>query len=130
MTTRIYVEILHYVGIIPLAPRNLLPFGDNSDIPLEIKSPDIPSGGFLFDCAGASELIPFGTHSDLCRNYSPGTSELIPFGTSLDIFWDLRFPDIPSQGFFLVFPHWDLLSLLVCVELHSSRWWFTILLLS
>ena len=68
--------------------------------------------------AGASELIPFGTNSDLRWNFPAGTLELIPFGASLDRLWDLRFPKIPSRGFLLVFPRWGLLCLFVCGELH------------
>ena len=68
--------------------------------------------------AGTSELIPLGANWDIHWNFPAGTSELILVGASLDLLWDLRFLDIPSQGFLLVFPRWDLLCLFVCVELH------------
>ena len=44
--------------------------------------------------AGTSELIPFGTNSDLRWNISAGTSELFPFGANLGIRWDWRSQEI------------------------------------
>ena len=69
-----------------------------------MKSPEIPSRGFLFAFAGASELFPFGANLNFCWNCPAGTLELIPFGESSDCIWDLQFPDIPSWGFLLVSP--------------------------
>ena len=70
--------------------------------------------------AGTSELIPFGANWDLRWSCPAGTLELIMFGARSDLLWDLKFPEIPSQGFLLVFPRWGLLCLFVFVELHIS----------
>ena len=68
--------------------------------------------------AGTSELIPFGANWDLHWNCTAGTLEFIPFVGSLHLHLDLRFPEIPYQGFLLVSPRWGLLCLFVRVELH------------
>ena len=83
-----------------------------------MKSLEIPSQGFLFAFAGASELLPFGARSDLRWNFTAGTSELIPFGARSGRLWDLRSPEIPSWGFLLVFPCLGLPRLFVRKELH------------
>ena len=116
--TWIYIEIVLYVEIVPLAPRNLFLFGASSDLPSEWKSLEIPSWGFLFAFAGASELIRFCANLDLCWNCPAGTSQLGLFSAGSDRLWDLRFLDIPSRGFLLVFPRWSLLYLFVRGELY------------
>ena len=57
---------------------------------------------------------------DLRWNCPAGTLELISFGARSDLLWDLQFPEIPSRGFLLDFPHWGLLCLFVCGELNIS----------
>ena len=54
------------------------------------------------------ELIPFGARSDIRWYFPAGTLEPIPFGTRSYRFWDLRSPEITSQGFLLVSPRWGL----------------------
>ena len=95
-----------------------------------MKTPEIPSWGFLFAFAGASELIPFSTNLNLRWNCPAGISELIPSGASSDCPWNLLFQEIPSRGFLLVFPCWGLLCLFVRGELHFPPLGVTIILFS
>ena len=88
----------------PDGTLELLPVGANLDIPWEWKFLEIPYLRLLFVFAGASELITFGSKSDLPWNCPAGTLELIPFGTSSDLLWDLKFLEFPSRGFLLAFP--------------------------
>ena len=87
----------------PAGTSELILFGACLDQVWDSRFPEIPSRGFLFALAGASELIPFGASSYLCWNFSAGTSELIPFGVCSDLLWYLRSPEIPFWGFIFAF---------------------------
>ena len=102
----------------PAGTLELLPVGANSDIPWDWEFPESPSCVVLFTFAGTSELFTFGANSDICWNFPAGISGLITFGASLDLPWDLEFSEIPSRWFLFAFPHWGLICLSFCGELH------------
>ena len=74
---------------------------------------------FLFGDSSLLLLVPRNYFRwDLCWNFPAGASELIPFGARSDRLWDLRSPEIPSQGLLPVFPRLGLPWLFVCEELY------------
>ena len=89
---------------------------------------DIPSPGFLFAFAGASELIPFCASSYLRWNFPAGTSELFlllrqlgsPLGFAIpgDSFSEIP-PCFPPSGFILLICSWGTTFTLLGVYYYS-----------
>ena len=102
--TRIYVEIVLYIksfyrhlGIYFLLVPALIVLGRKIQM------------GIPFGDSPLLSLVPRNYfHCDSCWNFPAGASELIPFGARSDRFCYSRSPKIPSWGFLLVFPRWDL----------------------
>ena len=79
--------------------------------------------------AGTSELITFGTNSDIPWNFPAGTSELPPFGANSDLPWDWIFLETLLGDYYLLFPVGVYYASTFVGYYIFPRWGFTMLLL-
>ena len=102
--TRLYVEIVPYIKKLfrHLGIYFLL-------LPTRIVLGRETQRRFPFGDSYLLLLVPRNYfRSDIRCNFPADASDLILFGARSDLFWDSRSPEIPSQGFLLVFPRWGL----------------------